>query len=242
MRNLGAALLIASLGVALAQDYARPPGGLEAPPDFPPSYQVHISPSGMTNPGASTTGGNYWVARGWQIRNMIAEAWNVEESRLDILAPADLTRRYDFAMVLPRPEERDTIYAYVRRAIEDQFHLRIGFELQSKDVYVLTAPGGMLPAVRILPRADNGSIASSLNLTDHSVSAREVSMAQFCSLLERLLNSLVIDETHIDGRMDIDVQGEGRGRAALIAMLRDHVGLVLTPGRRDVQMLVIRGE
>lgn len=238
--------LCAGIAVAWQQEPAGQPGsqlprGGQPPPDFPPSYQVHISPTGMANPEtSSTTVGNYWVARGWDLKSMIAEAWHVDESRLEISTPVATGKRYDFAMVLPQPEERETIYKYVQQAIQDEFHVRIERESQAKDVYVLTAPTGLSPAVRIQPKVAHGGFGSNLNMSDHSLSAHGITMEQLCHVLERRLGRLVVDETKVDGRIDVEVQGEGQGLDARIAMLRDKVGLVLTPDHREVEMLVVR--
>ena len=192
-------------------------------------------------PGTSTTSaGNYWVARGWDLKSMIAETWHVDKSRLDISTSVDAGERYDFAMVLPHPEGRETIYGYVRQAIPDQFHLHIAREVQPKDVYILTAPNGLSPAVKILPKVKHGVFGSGMGISDHSLSAHGITMEQLCHVLERPSGRLVVDETQVAGRFDVEVQGEGRGRDAQIAMLRDKVGLVLTPGHRDVEMLAVR--
>jgi uncharacterized protein (TIGR03435 family) len=212
----------------------------EPQPDFPPSYQVHILPTIMAKPGiTSTSRGNYWVARGWDLKSMIPEAWHVDRSRLDI-TNVNLDERYDFAMVLPQPETQETIYQYVRQAIQDQFQLRIALEPESKDVYVLTAPNGLSPSVKILPKVTHGAFGSGMGLSDHSLSANGITTERLSHMLERFLGRLIVDETKIDDRFDVNVHGEGQGRYALIALLRDKVGLVLTPDHRVVEMLVVR--
>jgi uncharacterized protein (TIGR03435 family) len=81
---------------------------------------------------------------------------------------------------------------------------------------------------------------SGLGISDNSISAHGVTMAEFCHMLERLLDRLIVDETKVDDRFDVEAKGEGHGRDALIVMLRDKVGLVLTPDHREVQMLAVR--
>ena len=48
----------------------RPP---DPKPDYPPSYQVHISPTTKTEDGTSTTiAPDYWIARGFELKAAIA--------------------------------------------------------------------------------------------------------------------------------------------------------------------------
>ena len=235
MRKLSLALCCAAL--AMAQE-SRP--GVIPPPHFPPSYQVHISPTGLPQGEEIGEAANYWVARGWDLRNMIAEAWHVDTSRLDIAKGVDAEKRYDFAMVLPKPEDRDTIYTFVRQAIQEQLHLRISSVPEPKDVFVLTAPNGLAPAVKLLPLDANAASTSHMEMTNHSISAHGITVQQLCHSLTGLLGKLIVDETHVDARLDIEVETDGHGRSGLIAMLHDKLGLVLTPAHRDVEMVVVQ--
>jgi len=245
MRKLMLPILCGCASIAMVQG----PGGAqqarrEPPPDYPPSYQVHITPTGTTKPGTSTTEeGNYWIARGWSLQSMISEAWHIDPSRLDISDSVDRSKRYDFVMVLPQPEDRETLYRYVREQIPEQLHLRISSEPQPKDVSVMTAPGGMSPLMKPLPvtsDASSGFSGSTLSVTDHSVSGGGVDMEQLSRTLEALLGRPIVNESRIDGHFDVEAQGTGRGREALVTLLREKLGLILTPARRDIDFLVIR--
>ncbi|HLK68919.1 MAG TPA: TIGR03435 family protein [Bryobacteraceae bacterium] len=225
---------------SIAQDAGR---GVEPPPDFKPSYEVHIWPSGSAQTAPSVTqSGNYWVARGWDLKNVIAETWHVDGDRIEMPESLNNGKHYDLAMVLPQAEDRQTIYGYVRQAVQNQFHLRIHTEPRTKDVYLLTVPNGLSPAAKLAPPASNRDVDSTLRVTDDSVSALGASMDDFCHVLERLLGRMVIDETKLDQRFDIEVRGDGHGRQALISMLRDRLGMVLTPEIRTVEMLVVQSE
>jgi uncharacterized protein (TIGR03435 family) len=72
------------------------------------------------------------------------------------------------------------------------------------------------------------------------VSAENASMADFCRVLEDGLERPIVDETNLDGTYDIEVHGNPRGADEFLAMLRDQVGLVLTPEHRNIEMLVMR--
>jgi hypothetical protein len=79
MPKLSLALVFAGMAVSAgqqppAQSGVQPPAagqltaqrtGYPEPPDFPPSYEVHISPTGWMGPGtANLMIDNYWAARG----------------------------------------------------------------------------------------------------------------------------------------------------------------------------------
>src|SRR5947209_20270450 len=83
----------------------RPPQRRDPKPDYPPSYQVHISPTTKTEDGTSTTiAPDYWIARGFELKAVIASVYQVDPSRLDFPLSLDDAKRYDFALVLPKPE------------------------------------------------------------------------------------------------------------------------------------------
>ena len=65
-------------------------------------------------------------------------------------------------------------------------------------------------------------------------------MADFRRVLEDGLKRPIVDETGLDGTYDFEVHGNARGTDEFLGMLRDQLGLVLTPGQGKIEMLVIR--
>src|SRR5947209_12432641 len=111
--------------------------GQDRKPDFAPSYEVHILPAGTVEASVSSHP-DYWAARGYDLRTMIATVCDTAPERVDM--PASLgDKTYDFVMVLPKAESQDAIHRLVREAIEKQFHLFIDRLTWSTDLYVLTA-------------------------------------------------------------------------------------------------------
>ena len=88
-------------------------------PDVPPSYEVQIAPtrrSGGDGPGGGS-GPDFWVIEAATLRPVIARLWGVLESRIDV--PDQVAgRRYDFTLVLPRVESRETMTRLMREGIE----------------------------------------------------------------------------------------------------------------------------
>jgi uncharacterized protein (TIGR03435 family) len=73
-----------------------------------------------------------------------------------------------------------------------------------------------------------------------AISAENTSMADFRRVLEDGLERPIIDETNLDGTYDLEVHGNARSTEEFIGMLRDQLGLVLTPEHRSIEMLMIR--
>ena len=60
-----------------------------------------------------------------------------------------------------------------------------------------------------------------------------------CRSLESGLDRLIVDETNLTGHYDYQV-GKFRNREELFELLRDRLGLAMTPSTRNVKMLVVR--
>ena len=63
---------------------------------------------------------------------------------------------------------------------------------------------------------------------------------EFCHLLEQGLDRVVVNETALTGRYDIQLNETQTSTSEFLERLRTELGFVLTPGRRDVTMLVVR--
>jgi uncharacterized protein (TIGR03435 family) len=73
------------------------------------------------------------------------------------------------------------------------------------------------------------------------VSVHSSTMEEFCHSLEMGLDRLVIDETNLKDRYDLAVEGAGSTQE-FMTLLRDQLGLVVSPGKRDVRMLVVKNK
>jgi uncharacterized protein (TIGR03435 family) len=58
--------------------------------------------------------------------------------------------------------------------------------------------------------------------------------------LEDGLHRPILDETGLTGIYDFKIQGEPRNTEEFLGTLRDQLGLVLTPTRRDIEIMVVR--
>ncbi len=63
-------------------------------------------------------------------------------------------------------------------------------------------------------------------------------MGDLCEVTERFENTLVVDETNLKGHYSINVSGDGDFRK----MLKEQLGLVLTKGKREIDVLRIEAK
>jgi uncharacterized protein (TIGR03435 family) len=249
--------------ILLQQEETLPPfpGGK---PDRPPSYEVHISPTTRREEEGTVSreAHDYWMRLGEELKPIIAELYGVDETRIDVPAALDLRSRYDFVVVLPRPESRHTTEHLVQQAIEKHFRLVITRETRAMDVIVVTAPDGV-KATRLLEEAGGGMMGSfrefqvdtrvrplpamrelmrqAFSRGECGVFGSGTTVADFCKGLEHNLGRLFVDETGLTGIYDqLELRGNAERFEDVLQALRDQVGLVATPDRRDVMMLVVR--
>src|SRR5271170_554521 len=95
-------------GSATAMEQSPPPQDeplyrSPSKPGFPPSYEVHISPT--TLEVGSTSGSSapdYWTMRGFDLKTLIARTYGFDISRVDFPDTNAAKKRYDMALVLPK--------------------------------------------------------------------------------------------------------------------------------------------
>jgi uncharacterized protein (TIGR03435 family) len=264
-------------------------------PDVAPSYDVQITPtrhSGVNDPRGPSggSGPDFWVIEAATLRPVIARLWGVPESRIDV--PASIAgRRYDFTLVLPRAESRETMTRLMREGVEK--HFRVTRETLSMEVDVLTAPrgidarethaddrdfgffgsfsfvtssldgppaapeglilGDIMDLHMVAPKPgsarDGGpaamdlvlqqSLGSNPGMAIDSIS-QSLTMEQLCRLLESGHDRPIIDETGLTAAYDINVHSEARSTREFMTVLCDALGLRVIPGRRDVEILLVR--
>jgi uncharacterized protein (TIGR03435 family) len=235
------------------------PGGDK--PDVPPSYRVHISPS-RREPEDGTHGSagpDHWTRLGFELRAVIGEVYGIQESRIDFPPSLDNGDRYDFELLLPREENAEVMIELTKKAIQEYFHLHITYVTRTDDVYVFTAPEGKGPALKDsessggflswgstwTPRNPDEAAPSVMPdlrrtpLVIANLSASGMAIADLCRAVEPNVGRLVVDETGLEGAYDFQVINSGDNTEDFLAALRDQLGIVATPGRREVTMLSV---
>ena len=232
-------------------------------PKFPPSETVHITePSGQKQ--GTYSDGDYLNMPAQTLRFAVQELWDVAPARVSLPAELDTNKRYDFAVVLPKPEDSERIRERFRKAVQEHFHVTAQREERLMDVYVVTSAGRKPPASAEQEDDDSMgfSTSSSVGFAAMSFSGgpppdledlfRRGSLSSlrsistngttddFCKALEHSLDRPVVNETHLDGRFSIQVEATDTGPNDFPDRLREATGLVITPARRTVQMLIFR--
>ncbi len=226
-------------------------------PAFPPSYAFHVSPSQRVG-GGNYGSDDFYALEGVSLKDAIIFLYGVNAIRIQIPPSLDSSKRYDFSLVLPEKESSEQMKARMRKGIQEYFHINIRRDLQLVDVYVLTvAQGGKLSVVK--PQTSGGMEASSVGYQSprgdkndappgtkplplgaiRSVSTDGETVDEFCGALESALDRPMANETNIQGEFKINVDGGAGHENKFLEHLREQLGLVLTPARRKIDIIVV---
>jgi uncharacterized protein (TIGR03435 family) len=227
-------------------------------PAFPPSYTVHVSVSqGEERRNASAD--DYWALRGFTLKEMVGELYGVNSIRLQLPVSLDNNKRYDLALVLPKQESRDKMKERMRQGLQDYFHVTARRENRLVDVYVVSAlPNRKPPALEPQNHEGTGGFQTSSGIEFESVGGvdevqermkpqsvsaiRSVGIEgtadEFCHMLEAVLDRPVVNETNLEGSFKLRVKSSEGQENDFQELLRDQLGLVITPSQRNVEMLV----
>jgi hypothetical protein len=141
----------------------------------------------------------------------------------------------------------------LQSAIERHFAVRVKVERRMRDVYRLTntnSPGQMLWRY---PDPEPGTGFSSVAFSvftgrsqdvpmfplDH-FAVHSVSLRFLVKWFEEILGGQVIDETALPGIYGFELKERVNTPEALIQLLRDEAGLVITRERREMPTLIVR--
>jgi uncharacterized protein (TIGR03435 family) len=195
-----------------------------------PIFQVVIKPlqvSGggtMHKPGSNHIGGD-----GASVQAMIQSAWRTDSNHLDRRGTLP-DGTYRLAATVPKGREADLFPAF-QDALQRTFGIEAHWEDEERDVLVLTKSGGK----ELAPSATDALFQFMRGkITMHSQSTGKLAEA-----LPNWYRKPVVDETGYAGLYDFDLEYRDDSADMLTNGLRDEYGLVLTPARRKVRMLVI---
>ena len=254
---------------AVEEAGALRPQGLPVPthdpsdcrPPFEPSHELHVSPS-KEQTNSNFGGPDFWSRKGYNLRELLGEIYDVEAPRIALPAKFDDGKRYDLALVTPEPQDLDAMHQLARQGINEYLHGSLVRERRMVDVYVVTTAGGTPPPANPLLRraATNfNSMGISFDMDDEgdeaapskrpSLSAvRSLSMGEgtaedFRRSLEASLDRPVVDETGLTGVYNFAMKGDENANSIeekndFLERVRDQLHLTIKPGRRNVETLV----
>jgi uncharacterized protein (TIGR03435 family) len=222
------------------------------------SSEVHIVPSRMQAGSTSIeTGGDRWNARGYDLKSLISEIYDVDARRIDLADNGNADARWDVTLQLPREVDEDVMERMLTSALERKFGLKITPETKQMNVYVLTAPNG--PGAALHPHggmaalvaggADSGSDGAgqityvgrdcSGVVSSSGIEASASAIGEFRRTLEPDLDRLLVDETHLAGSYDFKI-GTYANADELFKLMQQQLGIVVTPGQRQIEVLAVR--
>lgn len=169
-------------------------------------------------------------SNGITLKSALATAYDIPAVR--VIGPSWLTNtRYSINAVVSL-DASDTFRSLLQEELNNRLHLDTHLEVRPFDVFVLTATD----APR-LERSDGNN--SRLWVHQRDTQMRDASMDTLASALQAILGKPVVDETGITGSYNLEFGWEEDRVASVTATLRDRFGLRLSPGKRDLEALVV---
>lgn len=212
----------------------RPPPPLLDGPE--PLYLALVRPSDPDSGRSTARGPGTLALFDRPAQELFAQAYSLSASRIRFAAepPAG---RYD--LIVRQPPERggSGLAAKMRSALLDAFALRAERRRSEQEVLVLSKAEGGTPGLRATRREVGRMTVSARRLKGSGVPLTGLIM-----MLERRLGRSIVDETGLDGRYDFSLalSREAQGDAAveqIAEALREQLGLLLRPQRREVELL-----
>lgn len=201
--------------------------------DQPPLFAVLIQHSTRANGGASVSGGGRLTMVGQALQQIIQQAYGVRSPYV-VMNDEQSDVRYDVVVSLPHGKDAQ-LKSMLQLALKTTFDVETHREKRLIDVYVLTVDkqaGSKLTA----SDAPGGMSASS---GGGKLTLRKSPSRMIAANLEGPLARPVIDQTGLKGRYDLDLQWTAGDHNALIQALHSQYGLVLTPTKRETDLLIV---
>ncbi len=255
---------MATTATAQAKPSARLVRGAVRVDDTNVPYEARIEPTTMAADGTSIeTGADTWIARGFDLKTLIAQIYDIDVRRVDF-KDADADARYDVSLSLPVEIDQDSMRRMLTDALGKKFGLTIKAESRPMDVYVLSAPNGpgaelhkhVFPAQRKSALAklvglgsaddaddDGGRITYTgkdcTGVTSGGISMSGGTISDFQRTLEPDLDRVLLNETNLSGSYDFKI-GMYVNQGQLFQLLQAQLGLVVAPAQRNVTVLTVR--
>ncbi len=178
---------------------------------------------------------------------MIAEIYHVDSRRIDLPDSADEGARYDVSLALPKDASDEAIDQTLQQALQKRFKLSITPQSRAMEVYVITAPHGAGPALHPHRAAARDEEPQQITVEGRicpgiftgGISAVAGTISEFGRTVEPYFDRVLVDEANLAGSYDFHV-GEFNSKEEFFQLLRDQLGLVVVPARRNVVVLSVR--
>jgi uncharacterized protein (TIGR03435 family) len=193
---------------------------------LPPQVKILPSlPSTVHNRAGERNG--KVLAVGQSFMALLETAYQVVQSRLIVNAPIP-EGKYDFIITYPRMN--DNLKA-LQEEIKKTFGVTVRREMIETNVLILTVQSPNVPGLK--PSTGNFSN----HVEPDSYSIHGATLFTLTADLENSLGTVIIDETKLRGKFDIDFKWDSTP-AGLKRVLRNELGLELTPARKTIEFIV----
>lgn len=203
---------------------------------------------------------DHWSARGYDLRSLLAEVYELDPRRIELPQGVDTEARYDVTLNLTPDTDADAIQQLLAQAIQRKFGVTISPETREMDVYVMTAPNGPGSHLRRHGRVTLSKLVSankddeatddagqitfygrncSGQVSSQGIAASAGSIAEFRRTLEPDLDRVLLDETHLTGAYDFKLANY-TGADQLFTLMQQRLGITVTPAHRQVTILTVR--
>jgi uncharacterized protein (TIGR03435 family) len=158
--------------------------------------------------------------------------------------------------------------ALIRTALAAKLNLLVTVEARPREVYVVTAPDGPGPKLREAigrhgfvattshgipaPRGPaltakehqerTASIIADAGIALDVISMPNGTISQFCFMLSRGVDRMVMDESGLQGNYNIELDSKGLSKDQFFTLMREELGLQVTPETRGIGTLVVRAK
>lgn len=201
----------------------------------PHALPVHFSPAGVT-------------MRSVTLKGAIAWSWSVMDD--EIQGPGWLDRDYyDVIAKTSAPRTEDELRRMFQAVLAERFGVIVHRERREMQAYVLTVDKKGLKMTETSADGDSMIEPQSKRM---AIAMQRTSMAEIATVISRVLQMPVVDETHLKGRYDAifdmtkyaqdmhPVEGAPMDMAGVMTTaLREEIGLRLEPRKAAVDIVVV---
>lgn len=176
-----------------------------------------------------------FTSEGLGLKALLSTVANVSVHRLVLTFPEPKSA-YEVNVKVPgpvhAPEEMDPLLLPM---LEKAFGIKVRREVREMEVLVMTAPDGPGPELRP-SKFDQEQVAPFRG----RLFGQAARLDRLAHTLERsALGGIVLDESKLEGRFDWELAFEPDNKPGLIQLLREKLGLEITPAKRKIEVVVV---
>jgi uncharacterized protein (TIGR03435 family) len=195
-----------------------------------PTFEVLIKPTQVADGGYMyAPGSNHISGDGTPVRVMIQAAWQTDRFHVECRCPLT-AGTYRFAALVPKGDEAD-LFPTLQNALGTNFGFQAHWEEQERDVLVLTVSDAV--------KLSTSTAEPQFQFMRGRITLKNQPISKLASALPNWLDKIVVNETALNGSYDLDLPYRPDDATILTNALREKYGLILTPAKRRVRILVV---